>query len=318
MVATVVEANEIGFVLRRARGSGLERACRRAERSRRLPRGVLLAVAWRETGCRNVVGDGGHGRGAFQIDDRSHREWLVRHGAGRPGAVPPLGPAAVYAASLLAAARVFALRNGVAPAAHVKFMLSAYNAGPAGALRGYRRGDSDLATTGRDYGRDVARRLGLIRRWLALHPAEQFPPLPTHVHFPAAAYPCGSGWLGLQPWIVPQVRAVAERFGLTPTTGWASGPPHAPRSDHAWGGACDLIGSRRRLIACNLWADRYRSDPYRRGMVFRWVGGPAIDADGPERGHRTHVHLSWYRLGPATSVFDAAEFRSNSFLEASS
>jgi hypothetical protein len=309
MAPTVVAADELEAALRRARVSGLERACRVAERGRRLPRGILLAVASRETGCRNVVGDGGHGRGAFQIDDRFHFDWLARHGAGKPGTVPPLAPAAAYAASLLAADQAFARRNGIPSRARLKFMLSAYNAGSLGALRGYRRGDSDLATTGRNYGADVAERLGLVRRWLSLHPVEQFPPLPARVSFPAALYPRGRGWLGLQPWIVPQVRAVADRFGLTPTTGWATGPPHARRSDHAWGGACDLTGPRRRLVACNRWADRYRADPYRPGMVFRWVGGPASDANGPEPGHPTHVHLSWYRLGPATSVFDTSEFR---------
>ena len=61
------------------------------------------------------------------------------------------------------------------------------------------------------------------------------------------------------------------------------------------------------MVACNLWADRYRADPYRPGAVFRWVGGPAPDEDGPEEGHLDHVHLSWYRFGPATSVFDTPE-----------
>jgi hypothetical protein len=308
-MAPIVSQRELEAELRRARTGGLERACLDAERERQLPRGVLLAIASRETGCRNVVGDGGHGRGVFQIDDRFHSEWLGRHGAGERGMVPPVAAAARYAARVLASTRAFARRHGIPRRERLKFVLSAYNAGPTGALRGHRRGNSDLETTRGDYGADVIGRLRLVRRWLELHPSEQRPRLPARVSFPEPAYPRGRGWLGLQPWIVPQVRALSDRFGLTPTTGWASGHPHAARSDHRWGGACDFAGPGRRLVACNLWADRYRADPYRPGMVFRWVGGPASDAGGREPGHAGHVHLSWYRLGPATSIFETPEFR---------
>ena len=62
------------------------------------------------------------------------------------------------------------------------------------------------------------------------------------------------------------------------------------------------------MIACNLWADRYCADPHRSGAVFRWVGGPAKDANGPEEGHLDHVHLSWFREGPGTSIFTTPEF----------
>src|SRR5262245_45037615 len=36
---------------------------------------VLLAIASRETNMRNIVGDGGHGFGIMQIDDRSFPDW---------------------------------------------------------------------------------------------------------------------------------------------------------------------------------------------------------------------------------------------------
>lgn len=36
---------------------------------------VLMGVASRETGCRNIVGDNGHGHGIMQIDDRYHRDF---------------------------------------------------------------------------------------------------------------------------------------------------------------------------------------------------------------------------------------------------
>lgn len=138
---------------------------------------------------------------------------------------------------------------------------------------------------------------------------KQRPPLPAVVSFPDDAYPRPATWMGLQPWIVPQVRAIAQRFGLVVTAGWGIHPPHARRSDHRWGGACDLAGPMAAMVDCTLWADRYTADPYRSGRIFRWVGGPAPDASGIEAGHGDHVHLSWYRYGPATSIFDTPEFR---------
>ena len=133
-------------------------------------------------------------------------------------------------------------------------------------------------------------------------------PLPAEVSFRAHSYPPASGWSGLQPWVAPQVRAICDRFGLRLSAGWGGHPPHSRRSDHRWGGACDLAGPRARMVACTLWADGLRADPWRRGAVFRWVGGPAVDADGPEPGHLGHVHLSWFREGPATTVFGTAGF----------
>jgi hypothetical protein len=40
---------------------------------------LLVAMAHRETGMRNIVGDSGHGRGIMQIDDRFHADWLKQH-----------------------------------------------------------------------------------------------------------------------------------------------------------------------------------------------------------------------------------------------
>jgi hypothetical protein len=152
--------------------------------------------------------------------------------------------------------------------------------------------------------------------WTALqeatdaHGAKQVPALPDPFsHTAVPPYRSGSGWNGLQPWIAPQAKAICAHFGLQVTAGFGGHPPHDEHSDHGWGGAVDLAGPPQAMIDCNLWADRYRADPHRPRMIFRWVGGPAHDADGPEPGHLNHVHLSWYRLGPATSIFDTPEFR---------
>lgn len=133
--------------------------------------------------------------------------------------------------------------------------------------------------------------------------------LPGRVHFPNVSYPEPHTKWGLQPWIVPQVEAICAEFNLRVTDGWGGHPPHAYFSDHRWGGAVDLAGSYSDMVRCNLWADSLESGFYQRGKVFRWVGGPAHDADGVEHGHGNHVHLSWYRLGPATTIFSTPLFR---------
>lgn len=126
---------------------------------------------------------------------------------------------------------------------------------------------------------------------------------PRAYRFSRDEYPPPDTWMGLRPWIVPQAIGVCATFGLEVSAGWGTHPPHAPRSDHRWGGAVDLVGPGSRLVRCNQWAEGVRADPWRAGAVFRWVGGPARDASGREPGHGDHVHLSWFRFGPPTSVF---------------
>jgi hypothetical protein len=157
-VARTFDRRSLESELRRARAFGWERHMREAERGAALSRAILLAVASQETDMNDVVGDGGHGRGLFQIDDRSHAAFLARHGAAGPGGKPPVAAAARYAADLLRWNLDYGARNGVPPAQRLKFALSAYNAGAGGALAGFREGDSDRRTTGGNYGREVLRR----------------------------------------------------------------------------------------------------------------------------------------------------------------
>ena len=153
-------------------------ACLAAEVRAGLPQGLLLAVASRETHCRNIVGDGGHGRGVFQIDDRFHGDWLRAHGAGAPGAVPSVEDGAAYAAELLAANLAFGRRKGLKGARLFRFAAAAYNAGAGGAWRGVEEsGDPDARTAHGNYGADVLERRRLIRGWLR-------EPWPTGVLFP--------------------------------------------------------------------------------------------------------------------------------------
>ncbi len=160
--------------LDRARGAGWDKACADAEKAARLPAALLLAVASQETDMNDVVGDGGHGRGLFQIDDRSHRDFLARSGAAGAGGKPPVQVAARYAADLLRWNWDFGERSGVPERDRLHFALSAYNAGGGGALAGYREGDSDKRTTGGDYGRSVLARWAVYQELLGVEPP---PPL---------------------------------------------------------------------------------------------------------------------------------------------
>lgn len=135
------------------------------------------------------------------------------------------------------------------------------------------------------------------------HP-HQDPPLPRF--WPLWVFwithsPTSARW-GIQPSLVPQVEAICAEFDLTVTAGWGGHPPHAFRSDHRVCLAVDLAGSLENMQRCNLWADGLR------GHTFRWVGGPAHDADGVEPGHYNHVHLSWYRTKP-TTIFGTSLFK---------
>jgi hypothetical protein len=90
---------------------------------------LLAAVAAQETGGpgavsgRNIVGDGGHGRGVFQIDDRWHAF------AATPAAMDP-AKNADYAAGLLK-------QNLDATHGDVQGALSMYNSGTATGALGY-------------------------------------------------------------------------------------------------------------------------------------------------------------------------------------
>jgi peptidoglycan hydrolase-like protein with peptidoglycan-binding domain len=153
--------------LEEARRGGVVDLCLAAEGKAGLPRAVLLAIASRETHCRDIVGDGGHGRGLFQVDDRSHAAFLRRHGVGGPGGIPPVAAAADYAGQLLKDNLAFGRGKGLAGDALLKFALSAYNAGAGGAWRSLQeRGDSDARTAHGNYARDVLERMRLARAWL--------------------------------------------------------------------------------------------------------------------------------------------------------
>ena len=149
--------------LERARRDGIVEACLLAETRAGLPRGLLVAIASRETELRNVVGDEGHCRGVFQIDDREHDDWLRRNGAAAPGAVPAVEDAAAFAADVMAANFAYGRAKGLSGRRLLKFAAAAFDAGPVGAWKALQiTGDPDSGTTGRNYGADVLDRLRAV------------------------------------------------------------------------------------------------------------------------------------------------------------
>ena len=112
-----------------------------------LPAGLLLAVGSRETNLTNEVGDGGHGHGVWQLDNRSH---VIPDGFDQD-----VKAQAVKAAEMLAG--LIAQFGELAPA------LAAYNAGAGDVANRIATGRSvDAGTAGGDYSADVLDRLDAL------------------------------------------------------------------------------------------------------------------------------------------------------------
>src|SRR5947207_14903958 len=116
-----ISADQLAQQVALARSRGWLPLIARAEKRHKLPKGMLLAIASRETNMQDIVGDGGHGRGLFQIDDRFHGDWLSKHGARRAGTTPRIKDAAEFAASMLAANVSYAQQKGVGTDLQVRF-----------------------------------------------------------------------------------------------------------------------------------------------------------------------------------------------------
>ncbi len=114
---------------------------------------LVSAVISRESNGRNIIGDGGHGRGLMQIDDRWHGEFLEANSEG-------LDPATNidYGTKLL--------RNLTREfEGNLSAAIAAYNQGSGNVWRRLRAGeDVDRGTTGGDYSADVLRRMELFQQ----------------------------------------------------------------------------------------------------------------------------------------------------------
>ena len=139
---------------------------------------LLLAVASRETNMRNIVGDGGHGRGMFQQDDRWQQDFLAHAQGCNPGTstprwdsalpkgrVPMVSAGAKRCATMLEAGVIEAARAGVPFGSRVRVAVAGYNCGMHNAILSWNNfHDPDRATTGGDYSEDVLERADTLRR----------------------------------------------------------------------------------------------------------------------------------------------------------
>ncbi|MBL8955808.1 MAG: peptidoglycan-binding protein [Myxococcaceae bacterium] len=132
-----------------------------AARRYNLPPELLFGIMMRESNGQNIRGDGGHGRGLMQIDDRSHGAWL----AANQGGMDP-------ASNIMKGAEI--LRQSIdAFGGDVRKGLAAYNAGVGGVRRALGEGrTADSATTGGDYGAAVLRNAEQFSRALGGAPID--------------------------------------------------------------------------------------------------------------------------------------------------
>lgn len=138
---------------------------------------LLLAVMSRETNMQNITGDGGHGRGGWQQDDRWQEDFLSRTEGCEPrtstprwdsclpkGRVPTISAGAKRCAAMLEAGVVEAGRAGVPFGSRLRVAVAGYNGGMTAAIDAWEHGNVDAATTGGDYSADVLERAHALRR----------------------------------------------------------------------------------------------------------------------------------------------------------
>jgi hypothetical protein len=138
---------------------------------------VLVAIASRESDMRNIVGDGGHGFGIMQIDDRSFPDWC------HSGAWKDAG-AGIQRGALVLDSKREQVRSGqgknlsvggvafqgvanLADEDLLRIAVAAYNCGLWAYCSFSQEGDPDLKSTQGDYSADTLLRASVFRELLA-------------------------------------------------------------------------------------------------------------------------------------------------------
>lgn len=120
---------------------------------------LMLGLTSRETNCKNIIGDNGHGHGLGQIDDRSYPVWCER------GLWKDPQEALRMSAAVLQE-KIRQISPSVPANDRLRVGLVAYNAGAHHAVHDYFAGEPDRHTTGRDYSKDVLKRSGVFAELL--------------------------------------------------------------------------------------------------------------------------------------------------------
>jgi hypothetical protein len=101
------------------------------------------------------TGDGGHGRGLMQIDDRWHIPFI------QSGKWAIASENIIYGCAVLKSSINLFTKNGITGFTALQGGIAGYNCGPSRALAGHREGYGvDYYTTGRDYAKNVLERAG--------------------------------------------------------------------------------------------------------------------------------------------------------------
>ena len=137
---------------------------------------ILLAVASRETNMRNIIGDGGHGYGLMQIDDRSFPDWChsgmwkVPQAAIKQGALVLDGKRETIrhaqGQNLNVAGHSFTGKPNLTDQELLQTAIASYNSGLWAYYCLTVDGDPDRRTSHQDYSADTLARARLFRTFL--------------------------------------------------------------------------------------------------------------------------------------------------------
>lgn len=153
---------------------------RAAAKGVHVDKALLAAMASRETNMRNITGDGGHGRGMWQADDRYQEAFLrsvpgcddgtstPSHPSAWPkGLVPTISAGAMFAVRTIEANIAECKREGVHDGDRLFVAVAGYNRGLHGAITAYKQGGRrrvDAGTANGNYATDVLERAAYLRK----------------------------------------------------------------------------------------------------------------------------------------------------------
>lgn len=172
--------NDIQNQFQRAVNNNWIAAFRKAAADYHFPAEVLMGIASRETNMQSIVGDGGHGYGMMQIDDRSFPDWC------HSGAWRDVG-ACIQKGALVLDSKREQIRSGQGKTLSIggesfqgksnlsdddllRMAISAYNCGLWAYYNFSTDRDIDRFSTGHDYSADTLKRVALFRQKLATIP----------------------------------------------------------------------------------------------------------------------------------------------------
>ena len=137
------------------------------------PVAVLMAVASRETNIRNIIGDGGHGYGIMQIDDRSFPDWCHSGVWKDPRSAILKGVQVLdgkrediinnQGKRIRFAGTTFVGKDNLTQDEILRTSLAGYNSGWWAYYNLSVKGDPDLRTTGKNYSSDTLQRAAIFQ-----------------------------------------------------------------------------------------------------------------------------------------------------------